>query len=141
MEITLPKSKKRVLFFDDIKTLPIERLNEFQVQLMQDSGMGSTLFDIDKREQRTDAFLAAGQVAEAMQERDNKRMGLFLLFEKINTKSLCLSYLVQSVDGVAVECETDAQAVKLAKTLEKGGITFAQVSEIVETLKKKLQTK
>jgi hypothetical protein len=137
MEIILPRNKKQVIFYDDIKELPVARMSEFQVQLLQDAGMGSSIMDIDNRLAKHDTFVAAGRLEDAQAERINLSFGLHFLFERIDTKTLSLSYLVKSINGVEKTVETEKQALEVAKELESGGITYKEVIELIETLKKK----
>jgi hypothetical protein len=140
MDFTLANGKQ-VLFFDDIKELPITRLSDFQIQLIQDAGMGSSIFDIDERLHKHDAFVAGGKLTEAQQERVNLSFGLHFLFNKISTKTLSLAYLVKSIGGVPAAADTEKQVLAIAQELEAGGITLNQVEELIDELKKKSTAK
>lgn len=132
------KNGATVDFYDDIKELPMYRLNAFQAALLQDAGMGSTLADIDLRFAKMDAFLAAGKTAEALQERQNMRFGLHFMLGGINTASACLAHLVAAVNGQPVPDTTDADVLNTARVLEAGGLTTSQVHGLAHELKKKL---
>lgn len=135
-EVQLSNGTK-IEFYDDIKEIPMYKLNAFQAALIQDAGMGSTIEDIDARLAKLDAFLAAGKCEEALQERQNMRFGLFFLLSGINTRSACLAHLVATVNGQAVRDTTDEDVLKIARTLEAGGLTMLQVLGLTGELKKK----
>lgn len=125
-------------FYDDIKLMPIEQLNAFQVNLLQDSGIGSTIQDYDRHEQKIDVFLASGKIEEALRERENKRYNYFLMLEKINTKVISIACLLHKIgDEVIEDFSDDALKKHHAKLLELG-ITQGEVEEVIDTIKKKL---
>lgn len=138
--IKLSRTGAEVVFHDDIKELPMYKLNAFQIALMQDAGMGSNILDVDVRCAKLDAFLAAEKVKEARHERANMRFGINFMLNSINTKSICLAHLVATIDDRAVKDTTEDDVLAVAQVLEKGGLTYAQVVDLINELKKKLMT-
>lgn len=130
------RPRSEIVFYDTIRELPIFRLNEFQIHLLQDAGIGSTLFDLDKRFDMLDTQLAAGNVQEAFAERLNSRLGLYLLFDSISTKSRCLADLVYSLDGNVVTDFSDENLLRISKEIDKR-LSFSDATQLIETLKKK----
>jgi len=132
-----PNAGQTIEFQDDIQELTIARLNKFELHLLQDAGMGSTLTDLDLRFQNLDAFLSAGKLAEAMRERENSNFGLFMLFSGISTKGRALADLVHSIDGVVQTDFSDSACILISGVIAER-VTFANAEEIAESVKKKL---
>ena len=138
MEIV--KKGRKIELYDSIKDMPARRLMQFQLHLTQHHGMGSTFEELDAREERIGMFLAAGRVADAYREWENRRLGFWAMMQGINTATVALACLVRSVDGEAVEVRTDEQMRRVALVLEETDISQAEVEEILETVKKKVET-
>ncbi len=124
-------------FYDDIKLMPIEQFNAFQVHILQDAGIGSTIEDYDRHEQKIDLLLSSGKVNEAIKERENKRLNFFLMLEKINTKVISISCLLYKIGDKIVEDFSDDSLKKNHDELIRMGITQNDVEEIINTVKKK----
>lgn len=127
-----------VAFYDSIQDLPMFRLNEFQIHLSQDSGIGSDVRDWDKRMLRVDEYLAAGDTKNAIRERHNSRLGIYLMLEGISTAARCLADLVHSINGEPIRDFSDSALLIVHKQLMER-MTKAQVDELVDTLKKKFK--
>jgi len=140
-QIILQRNNLTVSFYDDIHEMPQRKLNAFQIAIVQDAGMGSKIEDIDVRLAKYDTFYAAGRVREALQERHNLRLGMFFMLEGIDTGSLCLAHLVHSINGERVQDVTETDILAIAKQLESGDITYNQIHELKEEIKKKLIVK
>lgn len=101
---------------DNPGEMTIERLNEFQVYLLQDADMGSTLEDLNRRLDKMDQFLAAGKIGEARLERENLNYGVYFLFNKIDLKCRALASLVISHNGAKFE-KNDESLLELSRLL------------------------
>jgi hypothetical protein len=133
-----PGAIREIAFYDSIHDLPMFRLNEFQIHLSQDAGIGSTVMDWDKRMAGVDEFLAAGDLKNAIRERYNSRLGIFLMLEGISTTARCLADLVYSVDGEPISDFSDSGLLEIHKRIMER-MSIAQVSELLDTLKKKFK--
>jgi len=137
-ELTLIKSGITVGVYDDIHELPEYKLIAFQIALMQDAGMGSSIEDVDARLAKYDSFCSAGKLPEALRERANMRLGMFFLLEGVSTKALALANLVATIGGVPVADATDEDILKISRVLISGGITHGELTGLIDTIKKKL---
>lgn len=135
IDLQLPKGK--AVFYDDIKLLPMEQLNAFQIHLLQDSGIGSTILDYDRHEERIDMFLATGKIAEVIEERKNKRYNFWLMIQKLNTKSLAICCLLQSIEGQEIRDFSDEGLKRHSEKLADLGITLFEIEQLAEEVKKK----
>ena len=127
-----------ISFYDSIMDIPMHRLNEFQIHLSQDAGIGSTLLDFDRRMESVDMALSANDMPTAIQERYNSRLGLFLMLGRVSTAARCLADLVYSIDGVALaDFSNDGLLEVHRRIMER--MTQTDVSELIDKLKKKFK--
>lgn len=133
-----PNAINEIVFYDSIMDLPMFRLNEFQIHLSQDAGIGSTLMDWDKRMEGIDTALAAGDVPTAQQERYNSRLGLFLLLDGVSTTARCLADLVYAINGVPIADFSEDGLMQVHRRIMER-LTAAEAAELVGTLKKKFK--
>lgn len=128
-----------VEFYESIYELPMRRLNEFNIHLAQDSGIGSTLADWDERMAGVDVALSSGSLENTMRERYNSRLGLYLLFEHINTKARALADVVYAVNGQSVASNTEDEMMEVHHLLSMW-MSDAQAREVADELKKKFNS-
>jgi hypothetical protein len=129
---------REIAFYDTIHDLPMFRLNEFQIHLCQDSGIGSSLADFDTRLGGVYNHLSADDSRTATQELLNARMGLMFMLESISTKARCLADLVFSIDGEPLrDFSNDALLIVHQRIMER--MSSAQAQELIDDLKKKFK--
>jgi hypothetical protein len=126
----------QIAFYDSIQELPMFRLNEFQIHLSQDSGLGSTIQDWDKRLEAISNALWAGDAVTARRELYNARLGLYLMLGSVSTAARCLADLVYSIDGQPVSDFTEDAMMRLHDSIQLR-LTQSEALELIEELKKK----
>ena len=128
-----------VIFHDSIQEMPMLRFHTFNTNLAQDHDTGSTWQALERHRHNVIAFLSSGKQREAINEMENMSIGLWIMLEKISTTSVALAALVYSIDGVRTPLiPTDDSLLETSRVLAEGGITPAQVEEVIDELKKKL---
>jgi hypothetical protein len=118
------------------KQLPINRYTDFQKYLLQDSGIGSTIADIDKHFKLLDTFLGAGSLEDAMRERHNLHIGLYLQINKINIEHISFACLIHSINGKRLEDFSETHLIQVCRELGEMGLTQEHVGDILENVKK-----
>lgn len=126
-----------VEFYDSIQELPMFRLNEFNIHLSQDAGIGSTLADFDTRMDALVSALSSGSLDNAIAEHYNARLGLYLMLDGISTKARCLADVVHAINGKPVATFTDDEMMAVHGQLIRW-MSQEQATEVVDGLKKKL---
>lgn len=124
---------KEIAFYSSIKEMPIERYINLQTYLMQESGIGSTMGDVEAHFKNLDMFLSAGKVEEALTERQNLHMNIYAALNKVNFKSLSFACMIGTIDKQEIGyTEYDLkEAIKKIK-----GISVGEIEEILTDLKK-----
>jgi hypothetical protein len=124
---------KEITFYSSIKEMPIERYIILQTYLMQESGIGSTMADVENHFRGIDTFLSSEKIQEAITERQNLHMNIYAALNGINFKSLSFACMIGSIDKQEIGCmEYDLkEAIKKLK-----GISVGEIEEILTDLKK-----
>ena len=133
-----PNAIDSVAFYDSIRDVPMFRLNEFQIHLCEDAGIGSTLEDFDRRLENMQVSLGAGDTANASTELYNTRLGLFLMLDRVSTAARCLADLVYSINGVPIADFSDDALMEVHRQITER-MSLAEVAELIDDLKKKFK--
>lgn len=128
-----------VELYETIDEMPILRKHLFDKFLIMDSGMGSTMQDVEVRLQKLDVFLVEKNFDKALAERKNLHHTIFNGMAQINFKSLAFAALVYKVKGKKVQVDNESQAEE-ALTLIAPLVNFGDVAEFTNEVKKKLLT-
>ena len=84
-----------------------------------------------------DAFINAGKLDEAKQERENQRFAFYTMIQEVNFKSLAFACHIFSKDGVPVTDRSEDALTDLVQNLE---IDMYTVEEILSEVKKNFNT-
>ena len=128
--------KDVLMVYETIKELPVKRYNKFQSYLMLDSGIGSTMADVDRRFTNLDTFLSAGKLKEAAEERNNLHYAIYSNINGINYKSLSFGCMIHSFKGKPVTDLEESSLMELLNKLSDSGLTQMMVQEQIDDLKK-----
>lgn len=126
-----------VTIHESIKELTADRYKDFQKYLIQSAGYGSTMEDVDRHFRNLDVFLNTGKIEEAIQERENMRMNMFLMLNKINIDHAAFACLIDSVNGIKVTDYSENNLLSIVQMLGEHGLLQTQVEEIISDVKKK----
>lgn len=117
--------------------MPIKLHNLAQRYLLQDMGIGSDMSAIDGHFSSLDAFINAGKLDEAKQERENQRFAFYTMIQEVNFKSLAFACHIFSKDGVPVTDRSEDALTDLVQNLE---VDMYTVEEILSEVKKNFNT-
>lgn len=133
------EDQKTVLkVYNSVKELPIELSKKMQSYLLQESGVGSTVQDVDGHLARLTTFLAKDMKAEAIEETQNLRLALFSGVMEMRFDSPAFGCLVYSVDGKRVEDYSATGLQELMAMLSEKGLTNEKMEEVLSDVKKNL---
>lgn len=127
-----------IKLYESIKELPISRFHEFQKLMLQDMGVGSDMDSIANHFSTLHHLLINNKSSEALQEAKNLHNNLFMMVQGIGIKSFCFASLIHSIDGELVTDLSSEGAKELVSKIEKTRLSYSDVSEIVENVKKNL---
>lgn len=126
------------LINETTKELPINRYKDFQKYLVQESGIGSDINGIDNHFKNLDLFLQSNKIQEALVERYNLHINFYLIFERMDIKSLAFASLVDSINGQEVTDFSERNLLKISDQLGAMKFKRGQLENILQELKKKL---
>lgn len=126
----------RVVVYNSIDELPMERFHRYNKMLLVDAGVGSEISDFDARIERCVRYIRKGDNENAAKELDNLRQNVFLIMQEQGVRDLSFACLVQSIDG---EPCNDISEEGLTKVLERlGGVPRRQMTDALQSVKKKI---
>ena len=131
---TVKIGKHTVDFYSSIKEMKVKRHNLLQQILLQESGIGSTMADVDKHFKTLDGLLNAEHIQDAIIERSNLQLALYSALNAIDYKSLSFACLVHSIDGKESDIKTEDDLKKVIEKLD--GLTVGDVVDLLDELKK-----
>jgi hypothetical protein len=134
--ITIKTESLIIELYSSIKELPITRYKLMQQYLIQDSGIGSSITDIDTHLSKTILLLQNSKLEEAKEELANLRYNFFSILSGLDFKCRAFSCLIKTINGESV---SDFSPEGLTKITDKISIlTTEDVSDNWEKVKKKL---
>ena len=128
--------KHTVEFYDSIEDLPVVRFQKFNKLLLIDSGIGSTVNDLDNHLHRMLKYVERGQIDNFNKEVANLRQNFFLIMSELLPKHRAFSALVTKIDDKEI---TDISDEGLRETFETiSDVSGKEICSIVSEVKKKL---
>lgn len=134
VEVILDKHK--VVLFNSIEELSIERYHKFNKMLLVDAGIGSTIADFDRHLVKIVSLARENKLEEMGREVENMRQGVFLTQQELSPKLLSFAALTKSIDGEDVTDISDAGLKAVVERLKDEHIK--RISDTLEDAKKKL---
>lgn len=111
--------------YDSIKELPIKRYKLMQQYILQESGIGSDLSDIDIHLSKIAQFIATEKFGEAKEEITNLRYSFFSLMNGLSFKTKACACLVSGMEP--------EKSLPFIEAMTEG-----ELSDLWESVKKKL---
>lgn len=133
---TIRIANNKVEIYDSIDDLPILRYQKFNKCLLIDSGIGSSVNDIDSHITKIAKFITLDNKESALQELQNMRQNFFMITSGISPKYLAFGAMIKSVNGVE---QLDLSDEALKALVERLNINNSLLSKIVEDIKKNLE--
>lgn len=130
---TITIGEHTLTLYSSIKELPIALSKQMGAYLLQDSGIGSTIGDVDDHLARLITLVNKDRKEDILEELKNLRFNLFSMLSKIDYRSLAFGCLIESVDGQKV---TDRSTEALSALIDRIGITDGQLDEYLAEVKK-----
>jgi len=127
----------RIVFYDSIDSLPIDRFFKFNLNLLIDSGIGGDMESIDSHLSMIARFIVDGEKEKAGAKLENLRTALAFAVQEINPKSRAFVCLIKEINGVSFNDLSDESIQKTIIRLGKSGVTKGLIYSFIETLKKK----
>lgn len=125
-----------VEFYDSIEDLPIARFQKFNKLLLIDSGVGSTVSDLDNHLHRMLKYVEKGQIDNFNKEIANLRQNFFLVMSELLPKHRAFATLVTKIDNKEI---TDISDTGLQETFDLlQDVPEKEICNTVSEVKKKL---
>jgi hypothetical protein len=136
--ISIVAGNRTFELFGSIKELPILRYKRMHHFLLQESGIGSTMVDIDYRMGKTVSLLQSKNHDEAITELTNLRYSFFSAISELDFKSMAFACFIHKIDGQEFNDISSEGLTEVVRMLHDTEITVGQMEAHWESVKKKL---
>lgn len=133
-EIKLGKHK--VVLYNSIEELPMQRFHKYNKMMLIDAGLGSDLNAVDGHIERAVRFIKGDHRQEAATEMENIRQTIYLIIQGMCPKHLAFAVLVAEVDGKPCDDISDEGLQRIVDLL--GDAPVKDVTAESEAVKKKI---
>lgn len=128
----------KIVLYSSIKELPISRSKAMQNYILQDSGIGNTMQDIDSHLTKSIMFLAASKYDDCKEELTNLRYSFYSMINGVDYKSKAFACLIKQIgDVICDDISTDGLNATV-ETLTELGTSNEQIETIWDSIKKNL---
>jgi hypothetical protein len=128
-------NSSKIELYESIDDLPIVRYHLFQLMLLQDSGIGSTMGDVVEHLSKMDYFMTHDMKKEAQDVRRNLQVTYFNIINELNYNHLAYACLVKRIgDETFTSIQTEHDVKQIHDKL-KAIVTVKEVDEEVEKKK------
>jgi hypothetical protein len=132
----ISKGNIEIELYASIHELPINRYRALQQYLLQDSGIGSSMADVDTRLNNIITLLANDKKEDAINEAANLRYTFFTMLSQTNYKALAFACLIKRMNNVLAE---DLSGEGLQRVVDQiSQMSIAELDEVWDEVKKKL---
>ncbi len=133
------ENKTVIKYYSSAKECPMDRYTELQKWLVIESGIGSNIESINARYLRLRAFIEEGRYADALIENENAFKATISALEGVSYISMAFACLVAAVGGETCDDITESGLQTTVQKIIKSGITYQELSDVVDEVKKKIQ--
>lgn len=135
---TVKINKKVICLYDSIDELPILNFQKYNKYLLIDSGIGSTVDDIDTHILKIARFIKEDNKKKAILELQNMRQNMYMINSEISPKYLAFACLVHSIDGKINEDLSDEGLKGILEKIRE--VPHTWLDTLLQKCKKKLET-
>ena len=123
--------------YDSVDEMPIVNFQKFNKLLLLDSGIGSTVDDVDTHLSHL-ASLIKSDIDKAQTEIQNLRQNLAMIVLTISPKFMAFIPLVAEIDGKPLTDLSDESCIETLNLLNTK-VSSGFISTIIENVKKKFR--
>lgn len=134
---TINIKNKILKVYDSIDEMPIVNFQKYNKYLLIDSGIGSSVDDIDAHISKIARFIKVDK-DKAIQELQNMRTNLIMISSGISPKYLAFASLIHSIDGKKVDDLSDENLSSILSSLKT--VKHSWLVSLVQSVKKKIDT-
>lgn len=130
-------NKHSLKMYDSIDEMPIVNFQKFNKLLLLDSGIGSTVDDVDTHLAHL-ANLIKSDVNKAQIEIQNLRQNLAMIILNISPKFMAFIPLIAEIDGKPLTDLSDENCIETLELLNTK-VSSSFITTIIENVKKKFK--
>jgi len=120
--------RTRVMLYDDIEQLPVERYNRANKFWMLSDNLGNSFEDIDRMHLQR-LLLVADNKEKVLKEINNLRVLVYNVIHEVHPEQLAFAALVHSIDGSERNDLSDEGLKKTIAELSRLGLSIGEVKK------------
>ncbi len=120
--------RTRVLLYDDIDEMPVERFNKANKFWMLSDHLGNSFEDID-RVHLSKLYFVAGDKDKTVKEVNNLRVLVHNIIREVHPNQLAFAATIHSVDGKEVTDITDEGLARVMRDLSSKGLSIGEAKK------------
>jgi pimeloyl-CoA synthetase len=137
--ITETIGKHKIQLYNSIDELTAERFSCYNKMMLIDSGIGSSMQDVDSHISKALRFIESDKKSEAAQELINMRTSFYFIIDNISPKYMSYAALIYSIDGKPVTDFSEDNLRKILDQLNAWGTQKSILDKALEVVKKKFK--
>lgn len=131
--LIIDENECKVLVYDSIEELPANQHNEFNITILEDENIGSSIESIERHNRQILDFLMMQNAEYALEQAKNQNFCIQNVKANYDLKKVAFCHLVHSINGIEpVSRNVDF----LSKLIDK--ISIETIYTAVDEVKKKL---
>lgn len=128
-------NRHEVIMYSSIDEMPITRYQEYNKNIMLDSGIGSDITSVDEHLSLILMYVESGDKDKAKKEVLNMRQNIAFVLDKTSPKMMAFVSLIKTINGNKIDISDPGEVIKM---LSKKGLTIGIVDKFINAVKKKL---
>lgn len=133
--LIIDKNDCKVLVYDSIEEMPATQHNEFNIAILEDENVGSTIESVEKHNRQILDFLLMQNSEYALEQAKNQNFCIQNIKGNNDTKKTAFCHLIHSVNGIEPVSRNVEFLSRLIEPIDNESIYTA-----VDEIKKKLTT-
>lgn len=127
--------KHKILLYSDAEEMPSWRFSKFNLFVLIDSQIGSTIQDVDQRFQSLYLMAKNEDTSKMKNEINNLRQSIYFVLSESNTSMMSFIALIYSIDGKEFNDLTDEGIKRMTEKLKD--LPIRELKKAVSEVKKK----
>lgn len=127
--------------YDSIQDIPVTRFQQFNLNVMIESGIGSDLSSYDQHTNSIIRMIQSGKSEDAIKELRNRQQNLHFIMNNVSPKMTAFAAVLHRLNGrIIQESELNEEGIK--KIIEELGsvkVSVSFVDKILSAVKKKIE--
>lgn len=130
----------KLVIYNGIDELPMERFFVYNRMMLIDSGIGSDLESVTTHLSKAIHYVSVNDGDKAIKQLSNLQNTLFFITKNITPKYMAFAALLHSIDGKPITDLSDENLTNVVNRISSWGTKKNVIDKLLEAVKKKFKT-